>query len=104
MKLDRNVKPSGNGKYALIKMRGELLREELDCIQTLVKYGRIDYGKRGEKDEFFVIKLRDRCARSALEAYADSVMVQLHDNEYAEEIREMARRSGPWSPFCKDPD
>jgi hypothetical protein len=86
MKLDRNVNANGQGKYALINLRTN----------------QVEWGCKGDKDEFFVIKLRDKNARIALLAYADSVACD--DKEFASEIRELAARSGSGSPYCKKPD
>lgn len=62
----------------------------------------VDEGMRGSIDEFFVIRLRDRNALPALEAYAASIKPT--DPEFAEEVYILAARSGHFNPFCKDPD
>jgi hypothetical protein len=86
MKLDRNVNANGSGKYALINLRNN----------------KVEWGFTGQPDEFFVIKLKDKNARIALLAYADSVACD--DPEFAKEVRELADRSGSFSPYCKKPD
>ena len=86
MKLDRNVNRGGKGKYALLNLRTN----------------KIEWGITGEPDEFFVIKLKDRHARMALLAYADSISGI--DSEFSDEVRELADRAGAHSPFCEDPD
>ena len=88
MKLDRDTNPSGTGKYALINLRKDT----------------VEWGRPGEQDEFFVIKLRDTHAHAALQAYADSVRRAGDDPEYAEAVQALADRSGALSPFCKNPD
>ncbi len=86
MKLDRNENPNGKGKYALLNLRTD----------------KIEWGYVGEPDEFFVIKLKDKHAKDALEAYADSIV---HDDpEFAEQVMELAMRAGADSPYCKAPD
>ena len=86
MKLDRNENPDGKGKYALLNLRTD----------------RIEWGWMGTHDEFFVIKLRDKHAPAALKAYAESI---IHDDqEFAEEVMELAMRAGTNNPYCKEPD
>jgi hypothetical protein len=86
MKLDRNVNKDGLGKYALINLRTN----------------KIEWGRAGEEDEFFVIKLKDVNAHAALRAYAKAARV--FDSEFADEIDALAERSGVRSPFAKVPD
>lgn len=88
MKLDRNLNPNGQGKYELRNLRtGEVVT---DCGV-------------GEEHEFFVIMVKDINAPGGLFGYASAADVN-GDEEFAEEVREMARRSGHHSPFCKVPD
>jgi hypothetical protein len=86
MKMDRNINPDGRGKYAVLNLRTN----------------RIEWGCVGDEDEFFLIKLKDRNAKAALLAYADAIAER--DPEFAAEVRQIAQRAGPDSPFCKDPD
>ena len=86
MKLDRNENQNGRGKYALLNLR-----------KNKIEWGCVD-----DPDEFFVIKLRDRYAKEALEAYANAV--RSADPEFAEQVIELAMRAGPDSPYCKEPD
>lgn len=86
MKLDRNTNSDGHGKYALLNLRKNT----------------IEWGAPGSPDEFFVIKLRDVHSTAALRAYADSI--QESDPEFANEVRELARRSGYCLKDCKEPD
>ena len=106
MKLDRNLTHDGKGKYALVKLRTINLQDRnkvpCDALMTLAEWGKIDWGKTGEQDEFFVIKLRDKYAFDALAAYAKAA--EEDDPEYAAEIREMLTRAGVNSKFLKAPD
>ena len=111
MKLDRNIPTNGGrGKYALLLLRK--LREMPDGVPVevdqalgcLIRHGLIDWGDEGTESEFFLIRLKDRCANAALDAYANIAEGILGDKEYADEIREMASRAGPYSPWCKNPD
>lgn len=86
MDLLRNVNPDGLGKYAVIN------------LQT----NQVEWGRPGDPNEFFVIKLKDRYAQAALLAYADAA--QAHDPQYAQAVRELASRAGPNHPLCKIPD
>lgn len=76
MKLDRNTNPYGRGKYALIKLRE--CPHPLATTSTgepVIPPKALDWG--GTPDtEFFVIRLRDRFASPALNAYANAL------NEY----------------------
>lgn len=113
MKLDRDINADGLGKYAVINLRK--LREMCssnpflhwspevaNALQTLDDIGAIDWGKVGEKDEFFVMKLRDKYAGHALRQYAHAVSCD--DPEYAHAVLELANRAGENSLFCKTPD
>jgi hypothetical protein len=109
MKLDRHINQDGVGKYALIKMRklaeyrGTVHAPAIkDAVNFLVERGILDWGVAGTESEFMVIRLKDAYAAEALEAYAHEA--GRFDPEYASEIREMADRAGPNSPWCKKPD
>lgn len=114
MKLDRNVNDDRRGKYALLKLRsladftergpfgGALVKPIADAIATLEEAGVIDWGLHGTESEFFVIRLKDKNAAEALEGYANEAGKD--DPEYADEVRGLADRAGPNSPFCKSPD
>lgn len=99
MKLDRNIPgQEGEGKYALVLMRklklcemghtfGPRYTPEIQqAIDTLTREGILDYG--GEKNDFFVIRLKDVHAAPALDAYARSARDS--DPEYAAEIDGLA--------------
>ena len=114
MKLDRNLPEGrGRGKYALIKLRAlEQYRSDKTfevytpkiaaALKTLEDAGALDWGCLGSDSEFFVIRLKDRYAQDALDGYANAIGTD--DPEWSDEIREMARRSGPAHPVCKYPD
>ena len=92
MKLDRNISPGHPGKYALIKLR------ELPPSQPMyvgsgnemlsVNSTSVDFGDTPDT-EFFVIRLKDKYAHAALNAYAAEALKD--DSEYALEIRELAK-------------
>lgn len=87
MNLDRNINPDGKGKYELRNMRtGEIVH---DCGPY-------------EEHEFFVLMLKDLHASKALIAYAESIGAT--DPQFAGEVLKLARRAGPASEFCKEPD
>jgi len=110
MKLDRNI-PNGHGnKYGLIKNRrlaelkgadGRWAPHIEQALMDLTRAGVIDLGDTPET-EFFVIRLKDRCAGAALTSYA--IMANTFDQEYAAEVHELADRSGYSHPSCKKPD
>jgi hypothetical protein len=112
MKLDRNIAGNaGRGKYAVVKMRvlAQIVKENgrmpnalRDALAALEAVGALDYGAIHTADEFFLIRLKDEFSTPALRAYANAA--EDYDFEYASEVRDMARRSGKYSEFCKKPD
>lgn len=115
MKLDRNINKSTKGKYALIRLRN--IEQDSEAAQLLVKLwdlGYVDFGCVGEKDEFFVIKLRDIYSPAAIKGYANAVMEAASaendlekardKTQYALQVQELQNRAGSLSPFCKEPD
>jgi hypothetical protein len=105
MKLDRNKTPSGNGKYAVINLRklpGNPQTPQELASAILANPASVSFGAAGTEDEFFVLKLKDRYVADALLSYADAADTE--DSEYAAQVRELANRAGPNSPFCKRPD
>lgn len=113
MQLDRNLPDNdGGGKYALLKLREldafrsgtfRTLPPDLDAaIKLLEERGIIDWGRAGTESEFFVIRLKDRYAQSALDGYANEC--RNDDPEWCAEITDLARRAGPASRWCKYPD
>lgn len=106
MKLDRNTTPSGDGKYAAVRLRDVAAHPErpalLAALARLDEAGVLDRGQVNAPDEFFLIRLKDKYAQSALDAYAQAAATD--DVEYAAEIERLAARSGPDHPLCKRPD
>lgn len=91
MKLKRNTTPDGMCKYSLIEHE---------------KDDHVEHGLPGTANEFFVLKLKDIHAKAALLAYAESVAASYAQGsqEYADDVIELANRSGINSPWCKFPD
>lgn len=116
MKLDRDINKDGKGKYALVRLRNINKGDEaFQLLQRLHELGHLDWGKVGDPDEFFVIKLRDKFSQPAIVAYADAVMrergkgaYEEHRSsgliEYALAVQKLSSRSGILSEFCKEPD
>lgn len=111
MKLDRNATKDGDGKYAILNLRrlrglgpgdGSLPPEIERAVTDLEAAGILEWSVKGEADEAFVMKLKDKWSEAGIRAYADAA--QDEDPEYAQEVRELARRAGKNSPFCKRPD
>lgn len=111
MKLDRNVNSDGRGKYALLKLRalknatGSDLKAAGEAFDTLARLGVLDWGNEGTESEFMVMRLKDKYAYRGLMGYFKAVTLEDDcDFEYAQEILDMAKRAGPFSPWCKKPD
>jgi hypothetical protein len=116
VRLDRNTPENeGRGEYAILKLRksAECLGKSQSyfvntgnrvraAIHVLEEEGILDGGEEGTDAEFFLIRLKDMFAASAVYSYAESAMV--HDPEYGSEVYALAARSGPDNPFCKLPD
>lgn len=114
MKLDRNIEGNeGRGKYAVLNLRTLALYERQDtfseapadlsyALKVLEEAGILEWGEVGGPHEFFLLKLKDEAAARALAAYADSY--ENIDPEWAAEVRELAKRSGPQHPLCKRAD
>lgn len=105
MKLDRNINPTGKGKYALINMRkieGDPRTPQELAAAILANPECVEFGAIGTPDEFWLLKLKDEYADASLFAYAGKALP--NDPEFAAEVAAMANRSGPNSPFCKRPD
>ena len=104
MKFDRDVN-NGEGKYALLNLRKLRANDSVavrEAVKTLARAGVVEFGREGEKDEFFVVKLRDVYAPGALLGYA--ARAANSDLEWSQEVRRLAARAGGHSPFCKKPD
>lgn len=111
MKLDRNINSDGRGKYALLKLRaldnanGADLAAAGDAMQTLLQLGVLDWGNAGTESEFWLMRLKDKYAYKGLMGYFRAVTDdEKPDLEYAQELLDMAKRAGPFSPWCKTPD
>jgi hypothetical protein len=122
VRLDRNKQ--GRGKYAIINLRKlEAKRVEMatvdpqiyvsrlptmieSAIKLLESHGLIEYGEPGTENEFFVLKLKDQWSRAALYAYADAAINSPDPghHEYANDVGELADRSGIRNKWCKRPD
>ncbi len=105
MQLDRNLNPDGKGKYALINLRkipGFPKTPQELAAAILANPECVEFGEPGTPNEFWLIKLKDRHARPALEAYADSARET--DPEFAVVVQELADRSGDRHVLCKEPD
>ena len=72
------------------------------ALRTLEEAGALEWGKTGEHDEFFPIKLKDENAAYALVAYASAAARK--DPEFGAAVNELAQRAGQKSPYCKTPD
>lgn len=108
MKLMRNMRPDGQCKYAAVRMdkltgltSGEQ-HEALTALMVLNGLGVLENPRPGEREEFFLIKLKDRNAPVALSAYA--ARAQERDHEFAGEVRDLATRAGINHPWSKEPD
>lgn len=105
MQLDRNLNEGGKGKYALInlrKIKGDSRTGQAVAEAIFKNPESVEFGIVGAPDEFWPIKLKDKYAAAALPAYADAARAD--DPEYANQVEEMVKRSGPNSPYCKAPD
>lgn len=102
MRLDRNESASGKGKYALVLLRNvNEGSEAYDLIQRLHELGCLDEGVCHSDNEFFVIRLKDKYAEPALNAYA--LAAQADDVEFAKDVAAMACRA-KHHPGKKRPD
>lgn len=113
MRLDRGTDINQHGKYAAINLRR--VREHLHGTRTFAEKARIKsalalledenvltYGLPDTPGEFFLIMLKDECAYPALIAY--SLKANEFDSEYAQDVRQLAERSGEKNPWHKFPD
>jgi hypothetical protein len=113
MKLDRNLPGNnGYGKYALVKLRevkniaayGDInVAEEIaKALRLLKANGVLDYGDTVDS-EFFVMRLKDRCAGAGIREYSHCAMLG-GDVEWGQETQALSERAGPNHPSCKKPD
>jgi hypothetical protein len=91
MKLDRNITNPPRGKYALIKLRiAQPQALDLHRIYKSIETEALDFGDTEDSD-FFVIRLKDKYAGPALEAYARAALED--DPEYSQEILHLAEKA-----------
>lgn len=108
MKLMRNVTPDGQCKYAAVRMDKIAALEAKDqvaarsALEMLADLGLLENPKPGDREEFFLIKLKDVYAEPALVAYANSV--GKFDPEFAADVYSLTHRAGLRNPFHKEPD
>lgn len=105
MHLQRNEHDDGLGKYIAVKVEALATRpttpEEL-AAAILAHPEAVMFGRVGERDEFFLMMLKDKNADGGLYGYAANAATD--DLEYASQVAQMATRAGKNSPFCKNPD
>jgi hypothetical protein len=94
VKLDRDLYPLGLGKYGLILVRKlreptEFCEEIRKAIGILEARGILDWGC--DPNDFFVIRLKDKYAQPALDAYAAAALKD--DPEYAMSVRALANKA-----------
>jgi len=104
--LDRLKNEDGIGKYIVIKVDELNFRPrsaETLAIGILANPKAVKFGRVGEADEFFVIMLKDECARDALIAYARKAC-EIGLVKFGQAVQNLAERAGFLSKFCKLPD
>jgi len=89
-------------KYALVRLQKIESPADRVAVETLALGGTVEFGQPGDENEFFVIKLKDKYAPRALDAYAQAAMVD-GQTEYAQEVMALARRAA-FHPKSKRPD
>lgn len=106
MDLDRNLNTDGKGKYAVINLRkiptNPQTPEEL-AAAILANPECVEFGRVGDPDEFFLIKLKDQYAQGTLMQYAHEASSD-EEFEYSKQVHDLALRSGVNNPHCKKPD
>ena len=105
MDLNRKTNANGIGKYIVI--RTDVFDEVPTTVEALLEAIQqhpesVEFGKVGDPNEFFVIKLKDENADAALIGYASAASHK--DPDYASAVAELALRSGQYHPNCKSPD
>lgn len=84
----RLMRKGGMGKYSVVDNRsGKIITE---CGEH-------------DRNEYFVLFLKDKYSQAALAAYA-AAAANNGDREYSEDVADLVLRAGPSSPYCKDPD
>jgi vacuolar-type H+-ATPase subunit I/STV1 len=105
MRLIRNISADGKCKYAIVRL-DEINsfapeKEIQDALDALESYGVLEYSQRGDSEESFTIKLKDRNAAPALHAYASAALAT--DEELARDVEELAIRA-EHHPLKHQPD
>ena len=95
MRLDRNENDDGKGKYALIKLRcipGNPQTPEELAAAILAHPECVDWGIRHSDSEFFLIRLKDKYAPTALHAYANAAALD-ENIDWSLDVYAMAKRA-----------
>jgi hypothetical protein len=107
MRLMRNVSPDGGCKYAAVRMDKLATMERPEhllargALAQLAALGLLEDPRPGDPEEFFLVKLKDPYSPGALLGYALATL----DPEMEADVRDLIRRAGARSPFCKkEPD
>ena len=108
MRLIRNQTKNQQGKYAVVRLEKMPDDPSRRCdveyaLRILFENSLLTYGHPNTKDEFFVMFLRDSYALPALKAYANSAEAD-GATDYADDVCDLAARSGRFSAFHKRPD
>ena len=123
-RLPTHRKPQSKQTLEVASMRGnELPGEDGKYLLLNLESRRVIFGEPHEKDEFFVLMLRDRFTQGALRGYAAEVRKYAEElrradtyridsksgslpglDRYADWVSELAERAGPDNPWCKTPD
>lgn len=102
MKLDRNINTDGRGKYAVVNLRHT--KKTLGQLSALLNQDgeplTLDFGNTPDT-EFFLIRLKDKYASTALHAYAIAALED--DREYSAEVFQLAQKAAN-HPHRKLPD
>ncbi len=104
--LDLNIQKEDIGKYIVIKvddLNFKPTTAETLAIGILANPHAVRFGKAGNPDEFFVIMLKDECARDALVAYARKA-AEIGLEVLGQSVQKLAERAGFMSKFRKLPD
>lgn len=102
MKLQLFESKEKPGKYALVRLDGQIPPEVRVALDVIEKHSRLNYSEPNSKDEFFPILLKDTYAGVALRAYGAAARAG-GDWPYGDEVMQLAARALD-HPFCKRPD
>ncbi len=112
MRLTRNTTPDGKCKYAIVRLdklremesqgQNSFWHDHIRSAFAILEGQRlIEYGEPGSKEECFVIKLKDKNAPAALDAYAQAAVKT--DQELSDDVHELFERARR-HPSRKQPD